>query len=67
MKVHRGCQLQAPPPPPMAKAMCKTMAFTDRRELAKIKGGLQFFGLCPLRAGHGPQVTDLSWFLQISP
>jgi hypothetical protein len=51
----------------MAKAMCKTMAFIDRRELAKIKGGLHFSGLCPLRAGHGPQVTDFSWFSQISP
>jgi hypothetical protein len=51
----------------MAKAMCKAMAFIDRRELAKIKGGLHFSGLCPLRAGHGPQVTDFSWFSQISP
>jgi hypothetical protein len=51
----------------MAKAMCKTMAFIDRRELAKIKGQKHFFGLNPIAAGHGPQVTDLSWFSQISP
>jgi hypothetical protein len=51
----------------MAKAMCRTMAFIDRRELAKIKGEMHFFGLNPLGAGHGCQLTDLSWFLQISP
>jgi hypothetical protein len=47
----------------MAKAMCKTMAFNDRRELAKIKGAMHFFGLSHFRAGHGAQVTDSSWFL----
>jgi hypothetical protein len=47
----------------MAKAMCKTMAFNDRRELAKIKGARHFFGWCHFGAGHGAQVTDSPWFL----
>jgi hypothetical protein len=51
----------------MAKAMCKTMAFIDRRELAKIKGEMQFYRVSLFLAGHGPQVTDLSCFSQISP
>jgi hypothetical protein len=51
----------------MAKAMCRTMAFFDRRDGAKIEGLLHFFASNLRLVKNAFQVADLAWFYQISP